>query len=112
MPLFAFFLWLFHSKKRWYYFDHGIFTLHYFSFLLLIILLLFLIDLLLDWDGNYWILDKLNLLIHFVGFGWMFYYFFLRTIVFMENRARYHSSKAWRCSGSTSFCSWSSCPYL
>lgn len=76
MPLFAFFLWLFHSKKRWYYFDHGIFTLHYFSFLLLVILLLFLVDLLLDWDRNYWILDKLNLLIHFVGFGWMFYYFF------------------------------------
>lgn len=76
MPLFAFFLWLFHSKRRWYYFDHGIFTLHYFSFLLLVILLLFLVDLLLDWDQNYWILDKLNLLIHIVGFGWMFYYFF------------------------------------
>jgi hypothetical protein len=30
MPIF--FLWLFHNKKRWYYFDHGIFTLHYFSF--------------------------------------------------------------------------------
>ena len=38
MPIFAFFLWLFHNKKRWYYFDHGIFTLHYFSFLLLIFL--------------------------------------------------------------------------
>ena len=33
MPLFAFVLWLFQDKKRWYYFDHGIFTLHYFSFL-------------------------------------------------------------------------------
>jgi hypothetical protein len=30
MPIFAF-SWLFHNKKR-YYFDHGIFTLHYFSF--------------------------------------------------------------------------------
>ena len=36
MPFFAFFLWIFHNKKKWYYFDHGIFTLHYFSFLLLI----------------------------------------------------------------------------
>jgi hypothetical protein len=35
MPLFAFWIWLFHGKKRWYFFDHSIFTLHYFSFLLL-----------------------------------------------------------------------------
>ncbi len=35
MPVFAFFMWLFHDKKKWYFFDHGIFTLHYFSFLLL-----------------------------------------------------------------------------
>ncbi|WP_061084093.1 DUF3667 domain-containing protein [Chryseobacterium indologenes] len=43
LPLFAFFLWIFHNKKRWWYFDHGIFTLHYFSFLLLNVLLVFLI---------------------------------------------------------------------
>lgn len=42
LPLFAFFLWVFHNKKKWWYFDHGIFTLHYFSFLLLIILVIFL----------------------------------------------------------------------
>ena len=39
LPIFAFILWLFHNKKRWWYFDHGIFTLHYFSFLLLSLLL-------------------------------------------------------------------------
>jgi hypothetical protein len=39
LPLFAFFLWIFHNKKKWWYFDHGVFTLHYFSFLLLNILL-------------------------------------------------------------------------
>lgn len=43
LPLFAFFLWVFHSKKKWWYFDHGIFTLHYFCFLLLTILLIFLL---------------------------------------------------------------------
>jgi hypothetical protein len=43
LPLFAFFLWVFHSKKKWWYFDHGIFTLHYFSFLLLTILFIFLL---------------------------------------------------------------------
>lgn len=37
MPIFAFWLWIFHGKRRWYFFDHGIFTLHYFSFLLLLI---------------------------------------------------------------------------
>lgn len=36
MPLFAFFIWLFHSKKRWFYFDHAILTLHYFSFIMLV----------------------------------------------------------------------------
>lgn len=34
MPVFAFFMWLFYSKKKWMYFDHGIFTLHFFSFIL------------------------------------------------------------------------------
>jgi hypothetical protein len=41
MPFFAFWLWLFHSKKKWYFFDHSIFTLHYFSFLLLNIAIFF-----------------------------------------------------------------------
>jgi hypothetical protein len=42
MPIFAFWLWLFHNKKKWYYFDHGIFTLHYFSFILLSFLIFIL----------------------------------------------------------------------
>lgn len=36
MPIFAFLLWLLHNKKKWYYFESGVFTLHYFSFLLLV----------------------------------------------------------------------------
>ena len=48
MPIFAFWLWLFHGKKRWYFFDHGIFTLHYFSFLLLSLLIAILLLTLLD----------------------------------------------------------------
>lgn len=35
MPLFALVLWLFHNRKKWLYFDHAIFTLYYFSFLLI-----------------------------------------------------------------------------
>jgi hypothetical protein len=40
LPLFAFVLWLFHGKRRWMYFDHAIFTLHFFSFILLVFNLL------------------------------------------------------------------------
>lgn len=36
MPFFAFTLWLTHDKKKWWYFDHGIFTFHYFASFLLI----------------------------------------------------------------------------
>ena len=35
MPVFAFLLWLFHDKKKFFYFESGVFTLHYFAFLLL-----------------------------------------------------------------------------
>jgi len=76
MPLFAFILWLFHGKKRWYYFDHGIFTLHYFSFLLLIFLIQFLVAKFKDaFDGNF-IIATATGIIEFVLFLWMFYYFF------------------------------------
>lgn len=61
LPLFAFFLWVFHSKKKWWYFDHGIFTLHYFSFLLLTVLLIFLLGKLTNLTD----LKVLNTLIYF-----------------------------------------------
>ena len=49
LPLFGFVLWLFHGKKRWLYFDHAIFTLHYFSFMLLLITILGIIRHLIPW---------------------------------------------------------------
>lgn len=76
MPLFAFFLWIFQNKKRWYYFDHGIFTLHYFSFLLLIYLLIFTSGSLLDLLKDNFVTSFLEGTIKTLGFGWMFYYFF------------------------------------
>lgn len=76
MPLFAFLLWLFYDKKKWYYFDHGIFTLHYFSFMLLIILIsTFLIQFiyLFGENGVTETIDiSLNLIIPF----WFIYYFY------------------------------------
>lgn len=76
MPFFAFFLWLFHSKKKWYYFDHGIFTLHYFSFLLLIFLIMFISDRFFGLFGEDSPLSYLSGLITFVGTTWMLYYFY------------------------------------
>jgi len=44
MPIFAFLMWLFHINKRRHYFDSGIFTLHFFSFVLLTISIFNLLD--------------------------------------------------------------------
>ena len=76
MPVFAFILWLFHNKKKWYYFDHGIFTLHYFSFLLLMILTLFFINKLKPFISLYPILGWLHFGLLSAGYFYMFYYFF------------------------------------
>lgn len=76
MPLFALVLWLFQNKKRFYYFDHGIFTLHYFSFLLLIYLVLSLFDTFFYMIKTIPGVDILNRLIRFVLTLYMFYYFF------------------------------------
>ena len=76
MPLFAFFLWLFHDKKKWYYFDHGIFTLHYFSFLLLLFLILFITGKIVDLFGENNPLSFISGIVNFVGIIWMCYYFF------------------------------------
>ncbi|WP_163410481.1 DUF3667 domain-containing protein [Flavobacterium ajazii] len=76
MPFFAFFLWLFHDKKRWYYFDHGIFTLHYFSFLLLIFLILFIIQKLIGLFGDESPISFISNITNFFGGLWMCYYFY------------------------------------
>ncbi len=75
MPLFAFVLWLFHSKKKWYYFDHGIFTLHYFSFLLLLVLILFLFNKITALLGDYFVVNMIDGCVNTVGYIWMVYYF-------------------------------------
>jgi len=76
MPFFAFFLWLFHNKKKWYYFDHGIFTLHYFSFLLLIFLIMFIVNHLIGLLGEDSPMSFISAIVSSVGTIWMFYYFY------------------------------------
>ncbi|HEU0137414.1 MAG TPA: DUF3667 domain-containing protein [Flavobacterium sp.] len=76
LPIFAFWLWLLHSKKRWYFFDHGIFTLHYFAFMLLTFTISMVLDevFLLLPDVLYDILGNLT---GFVACTWIFIYFFI-----------------------------------
>jgi hypothetical protein len=76
MPIFALVLWLFQNKKRWYYFDHGIFTLHYFSFLLLCQLIVYVVTSVLDLWKNSLVVICISFLFHLVIFGYMFFYFF------------------------------------
>jgi len=98
MPIFAFILWLFHGKKRWYYFDHGIFTLHYFSFLLLSVLLLFFFGRFMNCFVDNTFTTFLTNAVKFIAYIWMFYYFFpahhrfygeTRTVSFLKSIAMF-----------------------
>lgn len=77
LPVFAFFLWLFHNKKKWWYFDHGIFTLHYFSFLLLGTLILIFFDRITDLLPDYSALSLLIILVNTASIIYMSIYFFI-----------------------------------
>lgn len=76
MPFFAFFLWIFHNKKKWYYFDHGIFTLHYFSFLLLIFLIMFIVERVVGLFGEDSPISFIASIVNVAGTIWMCYYFY------------------------------------
>jgi hypothetical protein len=86
LPLFAFVIWLMHGKKRWYYFDHGIFTLHYFSFLMLIFTLWNIIIRAIPW--HYLVNTfKMNILGMSALVAWVIYYFFrAHRKLYEENR--------------------------
>lgn len=92
MPFFAFWLWIFHGKKRWYFFDHGIFTLHYFSFLLLNITIMTILYkimtyiLLLDSEMIEAIATTLYALAFISYLIWQAYYFY------RAHRKMYHES--------------------
>lgn len=51
MPFFAFGLWLTHNKKKWWFFDHGIFTFHFFSTFLLLLSVTTLLSVLVGFFG-------------------------------------------------------------
>ena len=51
MPFFTFGLWITHDKKKWWFFDHGIFTFHFFSTFLLLLSISTLISVLVGLTG-------------------------------------------------------------
>lgn len=85
LPIFAFFLWVFHNKKKWWFFDNGIFTLHYFSFLLLGILTLIFISEILSLLPDYSIFNMLSILVSTVAIIYMLIYFFVAHHRVYEN---------------------------
>src|SRR5690606_10095718 len=85
LPVFAFVLWIFHSKRRWYFYDHGIFTLHYFSFLLLTFSVVLLTGQLLMA-----IHKSLSAIVLFLWMAlwlyWIFYFFRAHRRVYKESK--------------------------
>ena len=84
MPLFAFWLWLFHNKKNKYYFDSAVFTLHFFSTTLLTITIATTLSCLFDWLN-------LNTTFYFLLYSFAtlyvtFYFFRGNRVFFEENR--------------------------
>lgn len=76
LPIFAFMLWLFHGKKKWFYYDHGIFTLYYFSILLLTITLLITIDWIFGLFGEIHFLKTAMVFLSIGAFVYSLFYFF------------------------------------
>jgi hypothetical protein len=75
MPIFTFLLWLVHGKKRWMFFDHGIFTLHYFSLLLLLVTISNMTNCLIGYISIS-LADSVAIWLAIISFGYAFFYFF------------------------------------
>ena len=84
LPVFAFWFWVFHSKKKWYFFDHGIYTLHYFSFLLLSAVLVGkIIDPVLSYIFDDTVVDFIPDIFNiFYAVYLVYYYFRMHWVVF------------------------------
>jgi hypothetical protein len=84
MPIFAFWVWMFHNKRRHYYFDSGIFTLHFFSIALLSITLCIVADCAMAW---------LQWKSGFRVFLWMLLSFYITFYFFRGNRVFFGESR-------------------
>ena len=87
MPVFAFWLWLFHGKRKWYFFDHGIYTLHYFAFLLLLYTFFKIITVTAKFADIPYLSSALVGICGFTAFSYSVFYFFRsHRIIYGEKR--------------------------
>ena len=88
LPFFAFVLWLFHDKKRWWYFEHGVYTLHFFSSILLLLSLNAMVTFVFDALN----LSALSGLLAFLTFLYVIYIFFhSHHLMYLQSRWVSHS---------------------
>lgn len=92
MPLFAFLLWLFHSKKKYYYFDSGVFTLHFLSVVLLVYTLGRILGCIADWLNWSWL----------TVFTWLFAVLYI-TFYFFRGSRIFYAEKRWIANLKSSF---------
>ncbi len=88
LPFFAFILWVFHDKKKWWYFDHGVFTLHYFSFLLLIVLFFLILNLIEPMLNSYSWFNYLSTWLYAIAIIYASIYFFIAHRRYYGTRKR------------------------
>lgn len=100
MPLFAFWLWLFHNKKKKYYFDSAIFTLHFFSVTLLSITIASILSCLFDWLD---VSESLSILLYFFVVLYLTFYFFRGNRVFFEENCLISNVKSFLLIGINNF---------
>lgn len=95
LPVFAFLLWLFHGKKKWLYYDHGIFTLYYFSFLLLLVTL----NIIFNWIMFYPLKNYEGTTIHnianVVGVIVFMIFIFYAIFYFFRAHSRIYGERKW-----------------
>jgi len=84
MPMFAFMLWLFHNKKKYYYFDSGIFTLHFFSVVLLSFTVGSILVCIADWLDWGWL----------AVVTWLFFLCYI-TFYFFRGCRLFYNEKRW-----------------
>jgi hypothetical protein len=86
MPLFALALWIMQSKKKWMFFDHAIFTLHYFSFILLTWCLYSILRCLCRVMPYHIYESIVDFVIMVMGLSWLVYFFLAHHRLYREKR--------------------------
>lgn len=95
LPVFAFLLWLFHGKKKWLYYDHGIFTLYYFSFLLLLAAFNILLNWIMFYPLRYYSNDTLHDIANIVGSLFFLVSVFYSVFYFFRSHSRIYGERKW-----------------